>query len=134
MLKIRYNNFNSYINNLESARANNTKDNYKISIIYTFSNITNIIEGYYKAKTIMISEINTEEKLKSDINENKRKYCYENKNKHLIIINFEQYNTNKIQFISDYISNYCKDDDYNYIFIIHIQRSFNIEKNKSKKK
>ena len=80
----------------------------------------------------MISEINTEEKLKNDIDDIKRKYFNENQNNHLIIIHFEQYNTNKIQFISDYIYNYCKHDDYNYIFIIHVQRSLNNE-HKSKK-
>jgi len=121
----KYNNFKEYIKDLELA-------NYKISIIYTFSNITNIIESYHKTEQIMISEINTEEKLKSDIDDIKKKYFNEDQNNNLIIINFEQYNTNKIQFISDYISNYYKDDDYKYIFIIHIQRSFNIE-NKSKR-
>jgi len=52
--------------------------------------------------------------------------------KFIILIHFEQYNSNKLQFITDYINNYCKDDNYNYIFIIHIQRSFKIE-NKTKK-
>jgi hypothetical protein len=113
---------------LESARRNNTKDNYKISIIYTFSGIINIIKGYDKTEQIIISEIRTEDKLKNYINDIKSKNKNEDQNKHMILINFEQYNSNKIQFISDYINNYCKDDDYNYIFIIHIQRSFKIEK------
>jgi len=77
----RYNNFKEYIKDLESARRFNSKDNYIISIIYT------------------------EEKLKSDIDDIKRKYFNESQNNHLIIIHFEQYNTNKIQFISDYICN-----------------------------
>ena len=128
----RYNNFNEYINDLESARRNNTKDNYKISIIYTFSSITNIIEGYDKTEKCMISEIRTEEKLKTYIDDIKSRNEIEEQKKHMILINFEQYNSNKIQFISDYINNYCKDDNYNYIFIIHIQRSFKIE-NKTKK-
>ena len=62
----KYNNFKEYIKDLELA-------NYKISIIYTFSNITNIIESYHKTEQIMISEINTEEKLKSDIDDIKKK-------------------------------------------------------------
>ena len=80
----------------------------------------------------MASEIRTEENLKRYIDDIKSKNENEYQNKHLILINFEQYNSNKIQFISDYINNYCKDDDYNYIFIIHIQRSFKTEK-KTKK-
>ena len=82
----------------------------------------------------MISEIRTEENLKRYIDDIKSKNENEDQNKHLILINFEQYNSNKIQFISDYINNYCKDDDYNYIFIIHIQRSFKIEKKTKKEK
>ena len=132
--QMRYNNFISYINNLESARKNKTKDNYKISIIYTFSSIANIIEGYNKTEQIMITEIRTEDKLKSDIDDIKNKNRNEDQEKYIILINFEQYNSNKIQFISDYINNYCKDDGYNYIFIIHIQRSFNIEKKSKKEK
>ena len=76
----------------------------------------------------MISEIRTEDKLKNEIEDFKNKNKNEELNKHIILINFEQYNSNKIQFITDYISNYCQDDDYNYIFIIHIQRSFDNSK------
>ena len=121
--KKRYTSFKDYIKDLESARQSQI-NNYKISIIYTFSNISNIIEGADKTEQIMISEIRTEDKLKNAIDDFKNKNRNEDLNKHIILINFEQYNSNKIQFITDYISNYCKDDDYNYIFIIHIQRSF----------
>ena len=128
----RYNNLKEYINYLESARKNNTQENYKISIIYTFSSSINIVEGYDKTERIMISEIRTEDKLKSDIDDIKNKNENEDQKKHIILINFEQYNSNKIQFINDYIDNYCNKDNYNYIFIIHVQRSFKIE-NKTKK-
>ena len=121
--KKRYTNFKEYIKDLESARQSQI-NNYKISIIYTFSNISNIIEGADKTEQIMISEIRTEDKLKNEIDDIKNKNKNDDLNKHIILINFEQYNSNKIQFITDYITNYCKDDDYNYIFIIHIQRSF----------
>ena len=125
--KQRYTSFKDYIKDLESARQSQN-NNYKISIIYTFSNISNIIEGADKTEQIMISEIRTEDKLKNAIDDFKNKNRNEDLNKHIILINFEQYNSNKIQFITDYISNYCRDDDYNYIFIIHIQRSFDIGK------
>ena len=121
--KKRYTNFKEYIKDLESARQSQI-NNYKISIIYTFSNISNSIEGADKAEQIMISEIKTEDKLKNEIDDIKNRNRNDDLNKHIILINFEQYNSNKIQFITDYISNICKDDDYNYIFIIHIQRSF----------
>ena len=41
-----------------------------------------------------------------------------------MIIQFQQSYSNKIQFISDYIINYCKDDGYKYILLIHIKRKF----------
>ena len=63
---------------------------------------------------------------------NKNKNLSKDEQKHIILINFDQYNSNIIQFISDYINTYCDKDGYNYIFIIHIQRSLKIE-NKTKK-
>jgi len=82
----------------------------------------------------MITEIRTEDKLKSDIDDIKSKNENQDQNKHMILFNIEQYNSNTIQFISDYINNYCKDDDYKYIFIIHIHKSFKIEKKTKKEK
>ena len=123
--KKKYYNFNQYM------KALNAKDkdlaNYKISIIYTFSNIANIIEGYHNDNEFMISAINTEEKLKTEIDDIKAK------NKALqkqlpILIRFEDYNSNKIQFTADYINNYCKEDEYHYIFIIYLHRDFSSEK------
>ena len=119
----RYNNFKEYINDI---------NNYKISIIYTFSSITSIIEGCNKIEHILISEIRTEDELISNIDSIISKNKNEYQNNHLIIINFEQYNSNKIQFTSDFIKYCYQYDDYNYIFIIHIQRSFLSFENKSK--
>ena len=124
--KKRYNNFKGYIKDLE------INNNYKISIIYTFTSITSIIEGCDKIEHFMISEIRTEDELKRYINDIKNKNKNEDQKKHIILINFEQYNSNKIQFISDYINNYCQYDDYNYIFIIHIQRNFNTKSKEEK--
>ena len=123
--KKKYYNFNQYM------KAFNAKDkdlaNYKISIIYTFSNIANIIEGYHNDNEFMISAINTEEKLKTYIDDIKTKNEADQKQLP-ILIRFEDYHSNKIQFITDYINNYCKEDEYHYIFIIYLHRDFSDEK------
>ena len=77
--------------------------NYKISIIYTFSNIVNTIDGYNNDK-FMISEINSEDKLKTQINDIKNKNKKDNNN-HYILISFEDFNSDKLQFTADYINN-----------------------------
>ena len=52
----------------------------------------------------------------------------------VIYIAFEQINSNKIQFVSEYIKKNYKNDNYKYIFIIHIQRSFNLKNNNNNNK
>jgi len=44
------------------------KNIYKISIIYTYTDITNIIEGFDTDMSFIISEINSEDALKNSIN------------------------------------------------------------------
>ena len=112
-----YYNLKGYIDDI------GVKNNYKISIIYTFSNIASVIDGSNNEMKFMISEIRSENQLKNRIDEMKTNEINEEKNK-IIIIHFEQSNSNKIQFISDYIINYYKDDGYNYIFLVHIKRFF----------
>ena len=134
----KYNNFKLYLNDL-----NHKVINYKISIIYTFSGIADHIEGFDNNEMeFMISEIGKENQLKEKLeeiitrNENK----VEPKN-NVILIHFEQFNSNKIQFISDYIMKFNKDYTvqknkeilYNYIFLIHVQRKFFKSENKEKK-
>ena len=46
------------------------------------------------------------------------------KKEYNVCLKFERTNSNKIKFISNYILNNFKEDKYNYIFIIHINRSF----------
>ena len=72
----------------------------------------------------------TEAQFINDINNIKN--INEKTESNIILIHFDQNNSNKIQFLSDYIMNYYKEDKYNYIFIIHIQRTFD-NKEKSDK-
>ena len=122
-----YYNFKRYIINKEY-------NNYKISIIYTFSGLANTIDGANNDMSFMISQIRNENQLKIAIDELKKKNennKYEKDYK--IIIHFEQLNTNKIQFVSNFIfKTYKGKEDYRYIFIIHIKRNFDFE-NQDKK-
>ena len=83
----------------------------------------------------MITEIRNENQLKITIDELKKKNennKYEKDFK--ILIHFEQFNSNKIQFITNFIfKNYKEKDNYKYIFIIHIKRNFD-DINKEEKK
>ena len=114
---------------MEALYAND-KDltNYKISIIYTYSNVVNIIDGYNHDE-FMISAVSTEEKLKTQIDDIKNK---NDNNNRYILIKFEDYNSNKIQITSDYINNYCKDDEYHYILIIYLHRNIDSDISKNK--
>ena len=96
--------------------------NYKISIIYTFSDIAGNIKDFNDENIIMIENISTEENLKTQIDEIKNRNKKNNSPYPYILIQFEDYNSNKIQFISDYIIFNLK-DEYHYIFIIYIHRN-----------
>ena len=113
-----YNNFKDYISKEENKK-------YKISIIYTF---TNRVEGLNNEVSFNISEIKSEKGFRIKIDELKnRNENYNIKKEDYICIHFEQYNTKKIKFISNLILKYYKDEkdkNYNYIFIIHINRNF----------
>ena len=61
-----YYNFKDYINNEENKK-------YKISIIYTYTSIVNVIEGLNKEMNFMIWEIKSEDGLKNLIDEIKCK-------------------------------------------------------------
>ena len=98
---------------------------YKISIIYSFNNIANIFYGVNNEMRFMVSEIKTENQLKTLIDEMKNKNDNNFEKNNNILIQFEQLNSNKIQFISNFIIKYLRKDNYNYIFLIHIKRNFN---------
>ena len=115
-------NLKDYINEEENKK-------YKISIIYTFTSITDIVVGLNKEMSFMVSIIRSEDELKYLIEKIK---CKNESNKlkkeFNIFIYFELSNSNKIKFISNFILNNFKEDNYNYIFIVHIKRCFILEK------
>ena len=111
-----YYNYNEYI-------AKGKIEVYKISIIYTFTGITNIVEGLNKEMSFMVSEIRSEEGLRRMIEEIKNKNEKNFIKKYIICIDFEQSNSKKIKFISNFILKNYENDNYHYIFIIHIKRN-----------
>ena len=107
---------------------------YKISIIYTFTNINTIVEELNKDLSIIASGIKSEERLKYLIDEIKEKNENNNlKNDYYINIHFDKSNSKNIEFIIDFILNHFKNDKYNYIMIIHIHRNFYANKYEDKK-
>ena len=123
-LEKKYYNLRDYIQDLKESRRTNI-NNYKISIIYTFNNIATNIDSFNSNMKFMISEIRTENQLKIKIDEIKSQYeNNEEESNKIILIQFEQYNSNKIQFTSAYITKNYEKDGYNYIFLIHIKRKF----------
>ena len=102
---------------------------YKISIIYTYTGIANNVTGLNKKMSFMASQIRSEDGLKRTIDELKSK---NDKNKiekeYNICIDFEQSNSKKIKFVSNFILSNFLTDKYHYIFIVHINRNF-IENN-----
>ena len=115
-------NYKDYINEEETK-------NYKISIIYTFTGVANVVEGLNKDMSFMVSVIRSEDGLKTLIEEIKIKNENNKKKKdYNICIHFERSNFERIKFISNFILNNFKDDKYNYILIIHINRNFNLKK------
>ena len=121
---------NTIFYNFEEYIKDEKNKEYKISIIYTFTAISNNVEGLNKSMRFMVSEIRSEDGLKRLIEEIKNK---NEKNKlkkeYNICIDFKQSNSKKIKFISNFILNNFKDDNYKYIFIIHINRTFNNKNN-----
>ena len=80
-IRFLYDNEKIYYN-LEDYLNSDIKNKYKISFIYTFNSISNIIYGIDNEIKFMVSEIKTENNLKNTINEKKTKL----KNRKIIII------------------------------------------------
>ena len=115
----------------------NSKPANKISIIYTFNHINNLINGIDESSSFkMISEIKSENQLFSNINSiiaeranNKKKN--DNKNKNLIFIHFDESNSDKIGFLISFVINnfdkYDKYEELKFVFIVHVKRSFKVD-------
>lgn len=119
-------NFKDYINSEEIK-------NYKISIIYTYSSTINTFEDFNREMSFNISDIKTEKQLVNLIDEKKNR----NENNMLkkdynIFIHIEQSYSIHIEFLSNLIIENYKNDIYNYIIIIHINRNFDINNNNEK--
>ena len=125
--------------NLESF-LNQEKTLSKISIIYTFHSITNVIVGIDESSSYkMISEIKSEIQLISIINSmiserfNDTKIKKSTKYKNLIFIHFDGTNSKKIGFLISFVkNNYYKNIDLKFVFIVHVKRNFYIQQNKEK--
>ena len=116
-------NFKDYIESEEFKK-------YKISLIYTFTSINDIIDGENNEMSLFISQIRSEKEIKNKIDEIKSK----NSNNSLSInyyisIHFDQSNSKNIRFITNFILNSYNKDKYNYILFMHINRNFKNERN-----
>ena len=120
----KYYNFKKYMNDLISN--NIYSKNYKISIIYTFSNIMYGIKVIKQG--IFMPEIKTEEELMTRINYIRNINKVDN-NKNFILIHFEDIDSDKLQYVVDIINYYYRNDEYHYILVIYINRNFNLNKN-----
>jgi len=121
-------NFKDYVDYLK--KEENRK--YKLSIIYTFTSLSNTFKKYNKDMSFMITEVRSENDFKNLIEEKKKNNDnnkLEIEKDNCICIQFNQSNSKNIKFISNFILNNFKDDKYNYIIIIHINRNFNNKRN-----
>ena len=122
---------NNIYYNYKDYSSNDDNKKYKLSIIYTFTSIANRIEGLNKEMSFMVNEIRSEDGLKNKIEEiQKRNENNKFKQEFNICIKFERANSNKIKFISNFILKNFKEDKYNYIFVVGINRSFKDNNNK----
>jgi len=136
-LKILYEKHKQYYN-LESY-INKDELQQKISIIYTFSSITDIIIGIDdSSKFKMISEIKSEIQLNNIINsiiiEKKMNNKLKEMNQNIIFIHFDETNSKHISFLINLVKkDYYKNKDLKFIFIVHIKRNFIIEQSEDEK-
>ena len=114
IIKKIYENEEHY-DSLEKYLKDEQNRNYYISIIYTFSGISENIECINDSIQLLISDFKTENEFKYRMDNIIKKQKGSN-----IIIHFEQNNSNKIQFCVDFINKLYKKEKNKFIFIIHI--------------
>ena len=139
-LKKLYNTKKEYYN-LEQYL--NTKPAYQISIIYTFSSIKTLINDVDESSSFkMISEIESENQLSRNIknmitekDDVKKKDKKIDKYKNYIFIHFDESNSDKIGFLINFVRiNYTSNEELKFIFIVHIKRSFRVNKDNPSEK
>ena len=122
IIKIKYFNLKNIYNINDYIKSEENKI-HKISIIYTFTSLSNTIEGLSKNVCILISEIKSENDFKNIIEDIKIKNG-KLMNDDYICIHFVPSDSKKIKFITNFILNTFKDDNYNYLIFLHINRNF----------
>ena len=120
------------IYNLKDFLNTEESKEFKISIIYTFTSILNIVENINSEVSFKISDINSENRLKEAIDEIKHNIEGKVSNDKYIFIHFEQSDSKILNFTCNYLLQNYKSDNYNYIIILHIHRNFEQEKHKEK--
>ena len=113
-------NFKEYISYLNKL-ATDKKNDFKFSIIYTFSSIISNIEGINEnGSQQIISEIKRENHLIELINE--KKFKKKKSDNNFFIMHFYQHELDKINFIISTLKNNYADEEIKFIFIVHIKR------------
>ena len=125
ILKDFYNKEKSFYNLYDYINDVN-EEHYKISIIYTFNNVANLIDRIDEDMNYrLISEIRSEAQFKNliegQINNKKNN---SNKNNNLIYIHFDCYNSKYLSFIIPFVNNNYGKENYRFIFIVHVKRNF----------
>ena len=127
VIKSAFNKIKRY-HNLDDYLLNNENNNYKISVIYTFDNLVEIIKDNYDNIKFYVSDIKNENNLKNLVEE----IIFKNENmkginNYNVIINVDQNNLYKIQFIINIINNYYTKgnfEKYKFIFLINIKSCY----------
>ena len=113
-------NFKDYINYLNKLTAEK-KNNFKFSIIYTFSSIISNIEGINEnIPQQIISEIKKENHLIELINE--KKFMNKKVDNNFFILHFYHHELDKINCIISTLDNNYAKEEIKFIFIVHIKR------------
>ena len=108
-----------------------SNNSHKISIIYTFNNINDNINGIDESSNLLYSDIYDESQFITyitNILSKKLFFLLKMPNKKYIFIHFDYSNSNKIGLIIPFIINkYYKNEDLQFILIVHIKRNFSLD-------